>query len=122
MKKKIFSLFIISVVLVLTATSAWFLVWKNSKETDNLFPEDGKALAAVMVDGRWGFIDRWGNMIIEPNFKEVGEFSDGLVPVKTEEKWGFVNASGEMVIEPFFDTYEKYFLDEFCLRFFQWSC
>lgn len=65
-------------------------------------------LFPVRENGLYGFIDKKGNMVVEPQFIDVirGGFSEGLVFVKKDDesgaKWGALNSTGEMVIEPQF--------------------
>ncbi|KHF37890.1 WG repeat-containing protein [Halalkalibacter okhensis] len=49
---------------------------------------------------RWGFINLSGEIVIDHQFERVGEFSQGLAPVKLNSLLGFINMDGEMVIEP----------------------
>lgn len=50
---------------------------------------------------KWGFIDVHGNVVIQPEFESIGEFSEGLAPAKLKGKWGYINQKGEIKI-PFF--------------------
>lgn len=68
-------------------------------------------LAAVKINGKWGFINKTGQIVIEPEFFEMGlsyfkleAFSSGLAPVKDENKYGFINVNGNFVIEPQYDA------------------
>ena len=46
-----------------------------------------------------GFINRKGEWVIEPKFKKVKAFVNGLAPASTNGKlWGYINTKGEMVI------------------------
>ena len=49
-----------------------------------------------------GYKDPDGNIIIEPQFSDVGEFHEGLAPVLTfpEKQLCFINMKGEIVIRP----------------------
>jgi len=41
---------------------------------------------------RWGFIDKVGNFVIEPQFAYAGSFSDGLARVRIDgRRWGFID-------------------------------
>lgn len=40
------------------------------------------ALRAVRSDGRWGFIDNMGNVVIKPKYRVASSFSDGVALVK----------------------------------------
>ncbi len=54
-------------------------------------------------DGKHGFIDKEGTIIIQPIYKSVGYFVKGLAWVKTfDDLIGYINTTGEMVIKPQF--------------------
>lgn len=55
---------------------------------------------AVKLNGRWGFADTDGNLVVEARFDNAGPFSGGLAPVQSGSSWGYINLQGEMVIEP----------------------
>jgi hypothetical protein len=59
-------------------------------------------------DGKAGYIDSSGNVIIPYNFDEVSGFSDGLAAVRTGELWGYIDESGKFVIPAKF-TYAQAF-------------
>lgn len=70
-------------------------------------------LAAVSVDGTWGFIDTKGDRVIAPQFVSnfIGNFSDGLANVAVETNdmgvplsWIFINEKGEKVLGPYDGT------------------
>jgi hypothetical protein len=50
--------------------------------------------------GRWGYIDKSGKFVINPQFDEASPFADGLARVKVGRKTGYVNASGKYVWNP----------------------
>lgn len=52
---------------------------------------------------RWGFINYLGEVVIDHQFERVGEFSQGLAPVKLNGLWGFINMDGDIVIEPYYE-------------------
>ena len=48
---------------------------------------------------KWGYIDKSGEWVIEPEYDDACVFSDGLGLVRSEDKGvGFVNAQGELVM------------------------
>ena len=51
-------------------------------------------------DGRYGYIDKSGNVMIDFEFEDAEKFSCGLAPVLIDGLWGFINEDGEVVIEP----------------------
>lgn len=70
-----------------------------------------EGLACVCKDGKWGYIDREGNEVIEFKYSYARNFYGGLAVVSLEEggKKGYINKSGELVIKESFDeAYEFY--------------
>lgn len=59
--------------------------------------------AAVEKDGKWGFIDNMGIVVIPFEYDEADSFSHGLAAVRDEEKWGYINLEGETAIAPSFE-------------------
>lgn len=75
--------------------------WTFVKNTGELFPLETKLsgaksfdnlLAPVTVDGiLWGYMDGYGNIVIEPQFDDCRQFSPyGIAPVKNEDTWSMV--------------------------------
>lgn len=54
--------------------------------------------AAVKINGKWGFIDKNGELIIEPKYEDARSFSNGYAAVKQEGAWGFIDTQGRLVI------------------------
>lgn len=65
-----------------------------------------KLFPIVTLQGN-GFIDKTGQIAIEPQFDWVGSFSDGLAAVVIEEQIGYINNTGTSVIEPKFNYDEE---------------
>src|SRR4051812_22317164 len=59
-------------------------------------------LLPVLVNGKWGFIDRAGKVVVEPQFDAYSYLEEGLMAVEVRGKWGYANAAGEIVIGPQF--------------------
>ncbi|MCH2042626.1 MAG: WG repeat-containing protein [Saprospiraceae bacterium] len=67
-----------------------------------------EGLAAFLSkEGKWGFIDRSGKVVIEPQFTSMAindkipslhPFNDGLAAVGTDKGWGYINTEGDVVI------------------------
>ena len=54
-------------------------------------------------NGKYGYINIDGNVIITPQFDYAESFSEGLALVKVDEKCGFIDKKGTIVITPQFD-------------------
>jgi hypothetical protein len=61
-------------------------------------------LVPAAAAGRWGFIDRAGRWVINPQFEGVGNFADGLAPVVVGGRTGYIDQKGKFVINPQYDT------------------
>lgn len=66
-----------------------------------------EGLAPVKIKGQWGFVDKKGEIVIAPQFDQVGTFSEGLVAVANRKDkeasrgnllFGYVNKKGEFVV------------------------
>ena len=71
-----------------------------------------EGLGPILVDGKWGFVDKDGTIVIEATYNYVNHFSEGLARVRVGDEpkpkrgpsglVGFVSRSGKMVIKPQF--------------------
>lgn len=64
----------------------------------------------------WGFCDVNGKVIVQPNYYEVGDVSEGICSVKKKdssgnESWGYVNDKGEIEIDFMFSTKPRPFYE-----------
>lgn len=49
-------------------------------------------------DGYWGFTNESGEVIIPPQYEEVGDFKEGMAWVCDERGYGYINEEGELAI------------------------
>lgn len=76
--------------------------------------KDGLAAFYDVDAKKWGFHDEKGKLVIQPQFGEVGDFSEGFASIRefTEDgkgKWGYIDATGKIVIEPKFSYMPSHF-------------
>ena len=76
----------------------------NGKEINSFEAEDmdnyyGGLLAFKDESGLWGFVNRNGQIVIEPAYKEAKSFAYGLAAVSDGEAWGFIDQKGNLVID-----------------------
>lgn len=65
---------------------------------DNMIP--------VCKQGKWGFADPSGNVIIKIQYSDVRHFSEGLAAVKKDGKWGYIDTKGaEKIPFKYVDAY-----------------
>ena len=77
-------------------------------ENEDISGEDINLTSQEGENEKYGFIDKSGKFVIEPQFEFANDFCDGLARVKIDEKWGYIDKSGKFVIEPQFE-----FADDF---------
>ena len=66
-----------------------------------------EGLAAVRIggsDGRVGFIDKTGTLVVPAKYASAWQFSDGLAAVQDvfSGKWGYIDRSAKQIIKPQF--------------------
>jgi hypothetical protein len=58
-----------------------------------------EGLQAVSLNGKWGFIDEAGKVIVQPKYVAVGDFSQGMAKVSlTFEKSGLIDKTGKVIM------------------------
>src|ERR1051326_304233 len=66
-------------------------------------------LRPIQQDGKWGYIDGTGKIVIKPQFAWAEEFSEGLAAFENEDgKHGYIDETGKIVIEPKFDNWTEF--------------
>jgi hypothetical protein len=59
--------------------------------------------SAGLEASRWGYVDKSGKFVIQPQFEDALEFFDGLAAVEVSKKWGYIDKTGKGVIPARFD-------------------
>lgn len=59
----------------------------------------GDAIAYKDASGKWGYVNKNGEIVIKPQFDQAKSFSGGLGAVCKENLWGFAKKNGKIVIE-----------------------
>lgn len=54
--------------------------------------------------GKWGYVDKEKNVVIDFQFDDAFPFSEGLAVVEMDQKKGFVNRNGNVIIDCQFDS------------------
>ncbi len=63
--------------------------------TENLEP--------IILEGKWGFMNRHKEVIIPCKYDIVHNFQCGVAAVSLNERWGFINKEGKLVIPLMYD-------------------
>jgi WG repeat protein len=84
-------------------------IWENKGRTVfviepkfEVAKQFSERLAAVRIEGKFGYIDLSGEIVIEPQFDQAGEFDQGLAVAGDVSAFGVINRSGGYVVEPLF--------------------
>lgn len=59
-------------------------------------------------EGRWGYLDRNGLVVIPAKFLLACDFVEGLACVETEEGYGYVDKAGVFAIKPAFNSADSF--------------
>lgn len=71
-------------------------------------PQPEKPLFVIEKDGKSGFIDGTGKIVIPPRFDSTSGFSEGLALVTLNHKKFFIDTSGRIVFEAKFDLVNNF--------------
>ena len=71
-----------------------------------------EGLAKVVLDGKWGYIDKSGKEVIPFKYDDAMSFSEGLAGGNLNGKWGYIDKTGKAVI-PFKYDYAESFSEGF---------
>lgn len=90
---------------------------KEGKEVDKTEVYSSNTLFSKFKDGKWGFTDKNGNMIVEAKYDKVTEFNEyGFASVQKDGKWGSIDKEGKEVVEPTYtlnDNQEPFFIGSY---------
>lgn len=71
----------------------------NDADNKTSITQDAKAaLYPFRKNGKWGYMDAKGNVIVKPQYDNAYQFSDGLAAVRLKGKGGYIDASGKIAI------------------------
>ena len=65
-------------------------------------------LALVRDNGSFGYINKKGDLVIQPQFDKASSFSGKYAAAMKDKKWGVINTSGEWVIQPEYDRVKDF--------------
>ncbi|MBA2734085.1 MAG: WG repeat-containing protein [Acidobacteria bacterium] len=80
-------------------------------------------LHPIVKDGKWGYINNQGKIVIEPQFDMARDFHDGLALVTkygatyADDRYGYIDETGKLVIEQRIPSTSRDFTDEFTSRY-----
>lgn len=84
-----------------------FLLFISIFSTQNIFSQQDPYFR-IYENGKFGFIDSTGRVIIEPKFLNAGDFYEGLAPARLNGTFGYIDTTGNYVIPPIYDYAEEF--------------
>lgn len=86
-------------------------LYGNTVENTKVYPND--KLYAFNKDEKWGFINKEGKAIIEPEYDMVTELNEyGFAGIYKDGRWGVINEEGKVIVEPIYEI-NSYYLPKF---------
>jgi len=74
-----------------------------------------KTLYPIIKNGKWGFIDRTGQVVIEPAFDDAWPFENDLAVIRKGDektgKYGLIDLNGKIIFQPLSEK-SPYFSDD----------
>lgn len=91
MKNKI----IIAILSVIICISLAVITYSQTEVNSVLYP--------IEVNGKYGYINKSGRIVVKPQYDDAKNFSEGLALILVNGKWGYINNTGTLTIKPQFD-------------------
>ncbi len=63
-----------------------------------------EGLGAVCLDGKYGYVDAKGEIVIPLQFTVASSFKDGVARIMLGDKWGVIDKTGRMLLSPKYDA------------------
>ena len=77
----------------------------NELSAKDVFPNN--KMYAQEENGKWGFVDKNGNIIVQNEYDMVTELNEyGFAGIKKDDKWGVIDENGQIVQEPIYELDE----------------
>lgn len=61
------------------------------------------ALFRIRRNGQYGFVNQQGSVVVNPQYSDAHDYSEGLAAVKIDGRWGFIDSSSRWIIPPQFE-------------------
>ena len=101
-------------IAIVLNKNEWLFVDKVGKEQKLDFKFDliynfHDGLARFQLNnGKTGFIDKNGIIVIQPGFDNIRNFKNGFAFFRVKKLWGFINTEGKIIKEPFYQSIKDF--------------
>lgn len=99
MKNKIVFYTILATIaaMVVTSCSTTLRIEDTNGYSEGLF--------CVKQNGKWGYLNKEGEVVIKPIFDEAFPFEgQGIAMVRVSDKWGVIDKKGKYLLQPQYDA------------------
>lgn len=125
MKKSLSFIIALFCAATLMAQNSNSFKWLRNVNEQTVRPYS-EGFSAFFENGKWGFINLDGKVVIKPEFEEVTDFSKGLSIVKKDGKYGVINTKGGHIFPITFDKMTTFsdgiaFAEENGLKYYLYS-
>ena len=94
-KKKNVKLFLIIISIAVLFVGVYFLFLRGGSSTPSI------ELIPYKSGEKWGYIDKEGKILINPQFEEATVFIDGIALVRSaDNKYGYIGEDGKYIVNP----------------------
>lgn len=107
--------------IMIASKGGSYHIYENNEmvETDVVMRDTdvylGDYIAYQDANGKWGYVNKKGEVVIKPQFEKAKSFANGLAAVCENDLWGFINKKGDVVIDYQFLEVEYFTKDGICL-------
>ena len=83
-------------------------ITKDGNEVKNTELFENNKIFANQKDGKWGFVDKNGKVVIDYKYDSVTEVNKyGFAGIEMDKKWGIVDENGNIIVEPRYKLNDK---------------
>lgn len=89
----------------------YFFVNKNNERISLYYEDithDSCGGFLIKKESLYGLADEYGNVIVYPQYLEIGTFSEGYAPFKQLYLWGFLDTKGVVAVKPIYQSVEAF--------------
>lgn len=110
-QKKKFSRPIVLIVLLILLVMGGFGYWKHNQKVKKLEYQQELAIRFIYPvqsdNGKWGFEDQNGKIVIEPQYEDAQTYVNGLARVKLNNQYGFIDKKGDLIVPTIYQEAAK---------------
>jgi hypothetical protein len=68
--------------------------------SDRLHFKSGLSAFQSPASRKWGVVSRDGKVVVQPQYDDMRQYSDGMAAINVKGLWGFIDTTGSVIIPP----------------------